>query len=35
MDAALLPGADADGLAVLGIAHGVGLRVFECDESDA
>ena len=34
MDAALLAGADADGLAVLDIAHRVGLRVLERDESD-
>ena len=28
VDAALLPGANADGLAVLGIAHTVGLGIF-------
>ena len=32
MDAALLAGADADGLAVLGVADGVRLRVFERNE---
>ena len=35
VDAALLTGADADGLAVLDVADGVALGVFECDEGDA
>ena len=34
VDAALLAGADADGLAVLRVADGVGLRVFERDEGN-
>ena len=34
MDAALLAGADADGLAVLRVADGVGLRVLERDQGD-
>ena len=34
MDTALLAGADADGLAILHIADGVRLRVFERDEGD-
>ena len=33
VDAALLSGAHADGLAVLYVAHGVGLRVLEGDEA--
>ena len=34
MDAALLAGADADGLAVHRVAHGVGLGVFQGDQGD-
>ena len=34
VDAALLAGADADGLAVLRVADGVGLRVLERDQGD-
>ena len=35
MNAALLSRADADGLSVLGVAHGVALRIFQRDERDA
>ena len=35
VDAALLSGADTDSLAVLDVADGVALSVFECDEGDA